>query len=434
MAKRRIPTIVGFALGLIISWIIAAEACPRVEAACPTLLGVQGWPSYTTQNYVAVTFTSQELSKINQAMSNWTAHNVPFVNCSNVTFYPSAFGSYVITSSTTLDPLHPDWGAATAVNTISAGHITSATTTFYWGAHSLSTPPVNVWNRNGSADYYRCVLTTMLHEAGHTMGLYEAPLPFTAGQTVMNPIAGTNDIGHFAPTTVQFCDDTMVYSETDYFANCLLSGGGGGGTDCSTITCGPNAILPLEDPTYQLCCGTSPILIDVAGNGFNLTSAAGGVNFDINVDGVAEHLSWTSGNSDDAFLVFDRNGNGSIDNGAELFGNYTPQPPSSARNGFLALAEYDKAATGGNEDGRINRQDAIFSSLRLWQDLNHNGISEPSELHTLRELGVYSIDLDYKESKRTDEYGNRFRYRAKVRDSHEAQVGRWAWDVFFVKE
>jgi hypothetical protein len=181
------------------------------------------------------------------------------------------------------------------------------------------------------------------------------------------------------------------------------------------------------------CTCASPIVIDVVGNGFNLTNALRGVLFDLNRTGTAERFSWTAADSDDAWLVFDRNGNGIIDDGKELFGSSTPQPylaKGETKHGFRALALLDTAAFGGNSDGQIDNRDSIFYSLKLWRDRNHNGFSEAAELQSLSGSVISVIQLKYKESRHKDGNGNWFRYRARVTDANGSQAGRWAWDVF----
>ena len=286
----------------------------------------------------------------------------------------------------------------------------------------------NLWNGQLVHKHY-CKLpsstsgcTTASFDGGCPFGTYPNGFGMCCSGTTCNGTVA-------APTTASLAP------EADGPAPNLVEGGGGDGCACDSVErmdCMQGGGEWLE---YSCAC-VSPVLVDLDGDGFDLTDGAGGVAFDFTGDGTPELMSWTTAGSDDSWLFLDRNGNGMVDNGQELFGTSTPQPAPAAgegRNGFTALAVYDLTGNGGNGDGVIDARDAIYASLRLWCDVNHNGVSEVGELQTLPAADVVGLHLDYRESKRTDEHGNRFRFRARVEDARGARVGRWAWDIFPVK-
>lgn len=161
------------------------------------------------------------------------------------------------------------------------------------------------------------------------------------------------------------------------------------------------------------CCA---LVFDTTGRGYRLTSADRGVWFDINGDGSQNEISWTDPSKDVAFLAFDRNGNGTIDHGEELFGNSTPLPPGSseprANHGFDALASLEGGAYGPSvSDGTIDGKDAAYHKLLLWKDANHDGISQSSELQRASDAGLIAIETRYRESNRRDQFGNEYRLR-----------------------
>lgn len=161
------------------------------------------------------------------------------------------------------------------------------------------------------------------------------------------------------------------------------------------------------------------------------------MTFDLRGDGMYEHLSWTQHGSGNAWLVYDRDGDGIIKNGQELFGNFTPHSNGDDPrlkpqdyNGFAALAYYDRREQGGNVDAIIDKNDAIWSHLKLWID-NHcyrtpdaPCQSTPDELYSLESKGVYSLSLveDYSPSKH-DAIGNFFKFYAVVNpEIHDAPL------------
>ncbi len=128
-----------------------------------------------------------------------------------------------------------------------------------------------------------------------------------------------------------------------------------------------------------------PIILDLDHNGIALTTLDHGVSFDINADGHQDKIAWTAGT--DGILAYDLDGNGKIDNGSEIFSPHFAG--GTYVDGLAALATLDS-----NHDGRIDAADEAFSKLTVWQDLNHNGITDAGELSSLTDHQITSISLD----------------------------------------
>lgn len=422
--------------------LVSMTLISRSQTGCPPQSTKSaGWPRDSVVRYDVSSLPSALQTQASNALNAWNVANTQ--NNSGVTFvaadsnHPATFTFNVgvpntpgAAADTGIDPIEGTNSAKTAELVIDANN------------------PDHF--RPSVTGYNAALFKTFLHEIGHTMGLGDVPTPNplappencgnqTSGQSIMNRLCGVNDTGGNMPTSITPCDQGSVFQNPQYARD-----------PCPGTDCNEGSGMPVDMCSYPGaggcppgfhpaggCCQPdvpSPVLIDIDGSGFHLTDAANGVWFDFYGTGYPIKISWTMPGSTNAWLVLDRNNNERIDNASEMFGNYTAQPYSTEKNGFLALAEFDSSGAGGNEDGNITSEDTVFSNLRLWIDTNHNGISEPDELQTLPDLNLKTLSLDYRAAKRTDIYGNQFRYRAKVKDTHGAQLRRWAWDVFLVTQ
>lgn len=177
----------------------------------------------------------------------------------------------------------------------------------------------------------------------------------------------------------------------------------------------------------------TPILIDLQMDGYHLSGPMPAVRFDLNADGLLDSTAWTAAGEDDAFLCLDRNGNGVIDDGRELFGSATPLTNGdTTESGYYALAELDEPETDGNGDGRVDAEDPMFGRLCAWIDSNRDGISQRHEIKRLAEVGVVAFERRFKKMHRMDDFGNLFRYTSRVYMQSAGGETSWpTYDIIF---
>ncbi|OUS32808.1 hypothetical protein A9R01_10600, partial ['Osedax' symbiont bacterium Rs2_46_30_T18] len=179
-----------------------------------------------------------------------------------------------------------------------------------------------------------------------------------------------------------------------------------GGTDSATVTFIVNGVTT---PTL-----TTPLILDLDGDGIETTTLADGVQFDINGDGHIDQTAWVG--SDDAFLVRDINGDGKINGAAELFGSATVLGNGEkAEDGFAALADLDS-----NSDGVINALDTMYDQLQTWQDQNQDGLVQDGELKFLKDIDVAELNLVATEGNDWDN-GNLIGLNSSWSDSSDQQ-------------
>ena len=181
----------------------------------------------------------------------------------------------------------------------------------------------------------------------------------------------------------------------------------------------------MSTPQFQQLHFGTPLVLDLNDNGVLSQSVASGVHFDLFASGQQTATGWTD--PGDGFLVLDRNHDGSISDGSELFGDSTLMSSGKrASNGYEALAELDS-----DHNGRISRSDINFAELKVWTDTNSNGLTDAGELFTLQEMGIESLDLQAT-STAIKENGNTIGLVSSFEDT--SGTSRTMADVWFVTD
>jgi hypothetical protein len=233
--------------------------------------------------------------------------------------------------------------------------------------------------------------------------------------------------------TVNFTGSPLWKNQKPYQNSCA-------GYTLNKVSTGSSCPYPIGSPPYSPETGyswgwstttcnwqqypnNSPLIVDTTNTGFKFSDPRKGdyVSFDIRGNGVLQKVSWPLPDSGNAWLAYDRDGDGIIKDGTELFGNFTPHadggvPNHPNPNGFLALQWYDHPEQGGHSDLMIDKLDPIWQKLRLWIDTHCYKTPDapchslPQELHTLESVNINSISLIYQGDQREDEIGNDWKF------------------------
>jgi hypothetical protein len=382
----RIARLVSCAVVVVIAWQSPASA------ACPSAGGSSCTPAFNTGYdvtaqhtiYVDSSVSQGVIDGLNNAVSGW---NNAFIS----------------------DGKTPPFSVIT--NPFSAEITVIEDPSLDAGTGALWEPPCTI-RVNPQYDSKSSFLNwIMLHELGHAIGWADVTTSSCNGETVMYNVVDTNA--------------TSFVTELTAFDQCYTN----------EKLNPPPAIDPpgsTNPRQWSGGCGEtcSPIVINFGSNNYDLTGASDPVWF--NMDGSGPSLiGWTARrDADEAFLWLDRNHNGRVTSGAELFGNFTPLKNGQiASNGFEALKEYDD-----NNDGVIDANDAVWTQLMLWRDLNHDGISQPEEITPVAGSGLIRIELAYHWTGRRDQWGNTFRYESKawIQKHNGNATPHPLYDIFFV--
>jgi hypothetical protein len=265
-------------------------------------------------------------------------------------------------------------------------------------AGTIDTNPDYQNRRDGFLDQ------VLSHEFGHAIGFTDVALSNCNGQTVMFANITLGGPYTTGPTATDQCQLSQFNGSSAGMQNDANSA-------CGVDTgCTEPIVFNLSNGGYELTGLDDPVAFDIIGAGYRA---------------IKPQIGWTARGSEMAFLAFDRDGNGMIDSGGELFGTGTLlRGGKHASDGFEALAQYDD-----NGDGQIDASDRVWQFLLLWVDRNHDGISQAEELSPIRESAITSIGLTHHWISRRDHFGNVFGYEGLL---HEGSRVRTFYDVFFV--